>query len=271
MANACYVYAIVTREVCLPPSLAGFGGAPLFVVPYRALSAITSLIDPGELRLTTESVLQHEAVVEELRQIGPALPVRFGTVLADTDAVASVLAKRYAVLEADMTRLGNKVELGLSVLWDQPIVNSVNDEESHVDRAPVSWGVTEARGPGARYLQTRLAEYRREADARTRAKALARYLDEMLGPHTLEHRSSILSTPRLAVRAAYLLDPSRVQAFRETFEGLRRICPDFRFLLSGPWPPYSFVTRPETGERSATDGQQQDIGKLVQTIRSNLS
>ncbi len=253
MTTSCYVYAILPRETRLPPDLSGFAGATLSTVPYHALAAATSQIDPRELRPTTEYVLQHEAVVEGLRQLGPTLPVRFGTVLPDTDAVASVLAKRYVTLAGDMARLGDKVELGLTVLWDQPIVNSVSDQETGDDRAPVSWEV-EAQGPGARYLQNRLAEYRREAAVRARAKAIARDLDMRLGAHTLEHRCTIVPTPRLALRATYLVDPVQVQAFQEAFEELRRVHPDLRFLLSGPWPPYSFVTRPESGERSAAGG-----------------
>jgi hypothetical protein len=116
-----------------------------------------------------------------------------------------------------------------------------------------------------------LAEYRREAAVRARAKAIARDLDMRLGAHTLEHRCAIVPTPRLALRAAYLLDPTRIQAFREAFEESRRVFPDLRFLLSGPWPPYSFVTRPESGERSAAGGGTRVPGQGGPTGRPTLA
>src|SRR5215216_7418649 len=123
MASRCYVYAILEREMRLPTELVGFGDARLLSVPWRSLAAATSTLDSGELRPTAEHVLQHETVVEGLRQVGPALPVRFGTVLPDADAVARALAERYEVLARDLARLGDKVELGLSVLWDRPPIN----------------------------------------------------------------------------------------------------------------------------------------------------
>src|SRR5205823_8942470 len=126
-------------------------------------------------------------------------------------AVAHALAERYDVLAADLARLGDKVELGLSVLWDQPITDG--EEPS-----PGSGDAMEAQGPGSRYLQARLAAHRRETAVRDRAGALARDLDRALSVHTLEHRCTILPTARLAVRVAYLLDPGRVPAFQETFE-----------------------------------------------------
>jgi hypothetical protein len=182
------------------------------------------------------------------------LPVRFGTVLPDADAVVGVLAKHSTILEAEMARLGDKVELGLTVLWSQSLEG---DEESGGgdNDTPAAGQVTQAQGAGARYLQARLAEHRREARAQMRARALARDLDTLLSPYVLEHRLAILSTPRLPVRASYLLDPARVQGFQETFEGLRRMHPDLRFLLSGPWPPYSFVKSLETADQSVIGGR----------------
>src|SRR5437763_14778360 len=112
----------------LPAGLVGFGEARLSTVRWRALAAATTPFDPGELRPRAEHVLRHEAIVERLRQVSPVLPVRFGTVLADADAVRRALAERYEGLIADLARLGDKVEFGLSVLWDRP---------RHHDEGPV--------------------------------------------------------------------------------------------------------------------------------------
>ncbi|MBI4492868.1 MAG: GvpL/GvpF family gas vesicle protein [Chloroflexi bacterium] len=101
-----------------------------------------------------------------------------------------------------------------------------------------------------RYLLARLAEDRREAELRARAGAIARAVDEALCPYALERRCTVLPTPRLALRAAYLLEPVRIGAFWAAFEQVRRARPDLRCLLSGPWPPYSFVTPKVPGPTS---------------------
>ena len=74
-----------------------------------------------------------------------------------------------------------------------------------------------------------------------------------------------LSTARLALRGACLLDPSQVPAFREGFDAIRRIRPDLRFLLSGPWPPYSFVTPTEAGKQSAIGSPGYDLARRLST------
>ena len=263
MASACYVYAILGCETLLPPGLRGLDDAVVSVVRWRALAAATSPLEGGALRPTAENLWRHEAIVEALRPQGPALPVRFGTVLADASAVADALAERYDVLAADLARLGDRVEFGLSVLWDPPLT-------PREGQSPGSGAAMEAQGLGSRYLQTRLAAYRREAAVRERARALAQELDGELSVHALDRRCSLLPTPRLAVRAAYLLEPGRVPAFQDAFAQLRRAHPDLRFLLSGPWPPYSFVTPPEGGERSANSRQQHEASPHQPTDRSNV-
>jgi hypothetical protein len=263
MARACYVYAILACETPLPAGLRGIDGAAVSTVPYRALAAATSPLERGALRPTAENVWRHEAIVEALLPQGPALPVRFGTVLADASAVADALAARYDVLTADLARLGDKVEFGLNVLWDPPITPGE-------DLAPGSGAAVEAQGRGARYLRARLAAHRREAAMRERARSLARELDRDLSVHALERRCTLLPTPRLAVRAAYLVEPGRVPAFRDAFAQLDRAHPALRVLLSGPWPPYSFVTPPEGGERSASSRQRHDAGPHQPTDRPNV-
>jgi hypothetical protein len=64
-----------------------------------------------------------------------------------------------------------------------------------------------------------------------------------LGRLALEGRVSLVPTPRIAVRMAYLLEPSVMGALRAAFEASRRDQGELRLVLTGPWPPYSFVRR----------------------------
>ena len=244
MTERCYVYAILARGVPLPSGLAGLDGSALSVVSWRSLAAAVSILDSAEPRPTLENLLRHEAVVEAVRSSGPALPVRFGTVVADLGAVEQALSERYTVLTADLARLGDKVEMGLAVLWDPEELDGKQscegrDDEFGVD--PISQS-----GPGARYLMGRLTQHREEILLRSRAQALAKDVDDLLRHNALQTQRVVLPTSHLALRAAYLLEPSRVGAFRGAFEEVRQARPYLRLLLSGPWPPYSFVTPQDT-------------------------
>lgn len=234
MASALYVYTILPHDVHPPAGLLGWGDMPLATVTWCELAAMTSTVSPGEPRPTPDNVVRHAAIVERLREVGPTLPVRFGTVLRDADAVRDALAERYQVLVADLERLGSNIEFGLTVLWDPP--DTTDEGVATASDRPVG------SSDGIRYLQARIAEHRREAALRRSAGTLVRELETALDPHVLERRSTILPTPRLLLRAAYLVDPVRIGSFRGALGTLRASHPELRVLLSGPWPPYSFVS-----------------------------
>ena len=221
-----YVYAIVGRDTPLPASRA----TELELVPWRRLAAVIGRIETSDTPLM-EAVLHHEAVVEAVRKAGPALPVRFGTVFRDAASVTSALAQRYEQIVADLDRLGDKIELSLTALWAVPLP-------------------TEAREPlgssaAARYLYARAAELRHDEAMKERARSAAHELDQILHGYVLEQRVSFCPTPRVALRTAYLLDAAGLDGFRDAFESIRATRADLRVLLTGPWPPYSFVRRPD--------------------------
>src|SRR5215218_1642490 len=139
MPDAHYVYAIVGRDTPLPTA-DGAGAAELATVSWRELAAITGRMGDDRTPLTMEAVLHHEAVVEAVRRQGPALPVRFGTVFRDATSVATALAERYEPLAADLDRLGDKVELGITALWAAPPLGDGPAPAPREEAAPAGRG-----------------------------------------------------------------------------------------------------------------------------------
>ena len=257
MGSACYVYAIVGRNTPLPSAGTGGAAAELAMVPWRELAAVTGQTGDDGAPVTVEAVLHHEAVVEAVRRQGPALPVRFGTVFRDATSVASALAERYEPLAADLDRLGDKVELSLTALWAAPASSDGPAPAPQEEAAPAG------QGAGARYLHARAAEIRRDEALKERARAVAQELDQVLGGLALERRVSFLPTPGVAVRSAYLLDPAGVEAFKAAFEATRRARGEVRVLLTGPWPPYTFMRRTETEGGGIPDGRFAELAQLL--------
>lgn len=260
-SSGCYVYAIQPRSPGLPSGLRGLWGTPVSTVCHRDLAAVIGDCRRNDLRPTADLVLRHESVVEALRRHAPGLPVRFGTVLASDQAVARALAERHDVLTADLERLGDKVELGLTVLWDDPGggAGAVGGDHGLTGGSPGSG----SPGPGARYLQALLAASRREEAELSAAEAVARQLDRTLGAYAIERRCGLPRARRMVTRSTYLLQPSQVPRFQGAFEALRGEHRGLRFLLSGPWPPYSFVTPADAGSPSPLMRCFDQIGRLV--------
>lgn len=241
MSGSYYVYAILRREAAIPPELTGLEDAPLSLVSWEELAAAVSPIAQTAVAPAPASLLRHESVVEALCQAGPALPVRFGAILASQEAVKEALARQSATLLADLERVGNKVELGLTILWGA----GGGQEDTQSEQSP-DWSRRPTDdttpGPGTRYLQARLAHYQRETAQNSKVQALVANLEQALQPYIFEQAYRQPSAARIAVRAAYLVHRSQINDFQQVVDKLRQAQPGLRWLISGPWPPYSFVS-----------------------------
>ncbi len=238
-----YLYAITDRpEAPLPviPAIAkgivenGPEGPPPTSLAYRDIAAVISPLTVSEVPATEANLWRHEAVVESLMADRTVLPVRFGTVLADETAVRSFLVARYAGFVAGLRRVRGRVELGLRALCDE---TSFPHPQHRRPSAPLP------KSSGREYLLVRLAEERRAQAQRQRAEALAAELHAPLARLATESTRQVLVTPSLLLKAAYLIEQDQVGAFRQAVEALSAAYPALRFLCTGPWPAYSFVTR----------------------------
>jgi hypothetical protein len=185
--------------------------------PVRAISGgglsvlCAPAADPPQ-EPTADALWRHEALIEELMEDRDLLPVRFGTVVADDAAAARAVADRRDELAAGLDRVRGAVELALRA------------HEREGNPLP-------AARSGREYMR-----------ARTQRTAAARQLHEPLA--ALARDSVVQSGPEL-LRAAYLVDRDRVEAFVALVRRLQDDHPALDLLCTGPWPPYSFAERRE--------------------------
>jgi hypothetical protein len=92
---------------------------------------------------------------------------------------------------------------------------------------------------------------------------IVRGLDEALGTRVLDRRCSVAPTARLALRASFLIEPSQFAECRQAIAELRERRPDLRMLVSGPWSPYSFVSRDRGGEQQPLGQSLNDLSRLL--------
>jgi hypothetical protein len=245
-----YLYAFTDHpEASLPVLLGlsdGYGGVlPPYSVVYQNVAAVVSALNTSHLPPAETNVLRHEAVVEALMADRTVLPARFGTFLKDYAALRSVIVLYYACLVTNLQRLCGRVEIGVQVLWDEGQVQSTDrPDASHPHQTPVN---------GRAYMLGKLKVEQRNSAWRQQAETLAAELHLPLARLAVENTQQVLATPRLLLRASYLISREQVTVFRQEIENLRPAYPKLRFLCTGPWPPYSFVTEmiPEAVARQA--------------------
>jgi hypothetical protein len=239
-----YTYAVIDSAQAIEPS-PGLFGMPVRNLPCRRLGVVASELPGGKGGQTlqcAERILEHSAVTDRLMARFTVLPIRFGTIFPDPDRVIANAEEHHADFCSNLDRLRAKVEFGLRVLWPgeaikQEIESGVRSDNTEIDE--------DGRRTAARqFLEAKLATYRLDQAFAARADQAIAEIDRAFHLVAAERECTRLKTPNLLLSACYLVEQTRIGDFHQAYERLRRGRPDFRYLLSGPWPPYSFVVMP---------------------------
>jgi hypothetical protein len=222
-----YLYAITEPRPELPAE-PGFEGAPLRTIEGERVTAVVS--DLGERVEPSESTLwEHESVVEALMGGGALLPMRFGSALADDEAVRRMLRERESQLASGLERVRGAVELGVRALWE---AGDEADEDPGLEAEAAS--EPGAGGAGTAYLMRRL-------DRSRSSEALAEQIHAPLERLARASAQRLVTVPRAVFTGAYLVEEARVEDFRAAAEDLDERIDAAAILCTGPWPPYSFA------------------------------
>ncbi|MGW0581608.1 GvpL/GvpF family gas vesicle protein [Streptomyces sp. NPDC002920] len=234
-----YVYGITTAShPALPDGMAGVGDPPVTVRVLKKgrLAAVVSDAPEG-LRPKRRDLLAHQAVLAEAGGAGCVLPMRFGSVAPDDDAVTGVLAERSEHYEERLRALDHKVEY--------------NIKATHVEDAVLRRVLTD--NPELRAL----AEANRQAGGGTHEQRVQ--LGEMIAAavRAQEAEDSVLVQEALEPFAAavgvgpestgwlanvsFLVDRDAAADFVKAVAGFGESQPHLDVRLNGPLPPYSFV------------------------------
>jgi hypothetical protein len=223
----------------LPVSLLGVGGSPVYQVAHRGLSVALSEIGLTDLDPNIPRIRAYERVVFSYHHRGAVVPMRYGCVVEQESQAIQLLEEHGPHYETLLQELDGCVEMGLRVLlpsgsWAAVIPGGAKGSREVTEPIPPDrLGLTYLTARKAHYAsQDRWTTEYRQAAERCRERFTGLYVKCTTEP----------PSPRLPLLSLYFLVPrpaveSFRRAFRQLIEG-----ESARLLLSGPWPPYNFVT-----------------------------
>lgn len=249
-----YVYAIVDshRFETIPGE--GHEAGDVAPLPCGAFAAAVSVISAGTIEATPQSVWRHERVLERLMQDHAVLPLRFGAICRDADALREYLPYSADGHRNDLERVRGKVEIALRIVEDDRHVelpggclerDRVRATNRQTEKAVP--GILDASnddkpaGRGAAYLRARLQRLHGDMAKEDRAKRFGRMLRRELDAVL----NDVVCAPPADASAGYhvscLVERGRVAAFADALDRFRGDHPQFEVSCTGPWAPYSFV------------------------------
>jgi hypothetical protein len=232
------LYAYCLRHAGEPPpagTLRGIGGAAVSLFEHGGLGVWFSWLDSP--RADETSLREHDRVVRSALRSATPLPLRFGASFTGTVGLRGLLDERRQEFLASLARVAGRVEMGLTVFWDEQRARAqllAERPELHTLEVPPS--------SGREYLEQKVRATAVDAALRSRAGDVMARVESLLRDTA---DIPIVRTPGprpgVAGTLAQLVRRDMVAEYRSRVAAADEILPDLRLALSGPWGPYSFV------------------------------
>lgn len=215
-----YVYCLAEQIDTLAVS-SGISGAKVEVKDVEGFSVLVSELANDAVPVTRENALTHDSVVRSVLGQTTPLPFRFGTLTSEKE-LASYLQAHRQTIKARLALVRGCIEMSVK------IISNTDQTDRKAEMRDL--------GPGAAFLEQK----RREILGSDQAKDVAEWLQKELAGTVREAQVTLCPTEKLIVAAAHLVEREQLAIYRGHVGNARKMRPELYFLVSGPWPPYSF-------------------------------
>jgi len=123
--TATYVYGIVPADVEPEPDAAGVGDPPgsVTAVRHNEVAALVSEIQVGHPLGTPEDLRAHAELLDGSARVAPVLPLRFGAVMTDVDAVTQeLLSPHHDEFRSALDELEGRAQYVIKGRYDEPVI-----------------------------------------------------------------------------------------------------------------------------------------------------
>jgi hypothetical protein len=183
-----------------------------------------------------ETSVAHQRVISAIARHTDILPTRFGTVFRTEESLCKHIAKRVRGLKKDFGRIKGADEWGVKVFAIQPAIPTIAKVRSGKDYLKAKAALLPNRRPKPAARDEMLKFERALAGVATETASA--------GNMSRGQRGLAFQTSLLVSRSKR----NKLESLLEKFA--REWAQDRRIECTGPWPPYSFVSRPENKVRS---------------------
>jgi hypothetical protein len=244
-----YVYGVFPGDIRLDKDLTGVGDPPgkVRIVSCGDIAALVSDVPADASLGSPDDLATHKDLLDASVSATPVLPMRFGAVLADDQAVAEeLLAANHDVFADALQNLDGRVQyVARGRYQERALIREVLAENT--DAARLHEAIRDAGSRATDEARIRLGEMIEDTVASKRQQETRALADRIEGLY----EASVLREPRHerdAIYAALLVKTSQSEELERAVADLAAGWKDrIELRLLGPMAAYDFVGMPEPG------------------------
>lgn len=250
-AEGKYVYCIIEalEDRSFGPIGIGGRGNEVITIGYKDIAVVVSNSPTTKYTVSSDNVLAHQRVIEEVMKEYTVLPVRFCTIAGSVDEIKNLLHRRYREFQGLLKEMRHKVELGVKAVWNDMgrIFKEITEENKDIKE-------TVEKNKGEQNIQARMEIGRQVSETLKRKKEMeSEAIVSLLKRSAIDYRLNKTFDDRMFLNAAFLVDRGRQMEFDNIMDNLSdNYREKVKFKYVGPIPPFNFVTitiYPEEWER----------------------
>jgi len=247
-----YIYGIIDSGNENALGISGLdSSSPVDTIAYQDLSCVVSDYFGEEFSsMSKEEVvrclLAHQVVVEHAMREHMVLPVKFGTVLTNSDEVCSLLSQGHSQFVDALAWIQDKVEIEVAATWDtKQILQEISTEPEIIRTSKSIVG----RGQSTLQEQIQLGRVVKASMDKRRSSYRERMIN-FLTSVAVDVQPNALVSDEMVMNVAFLVEKTNQEEFDSCVRQLNDLFHDqINFRIVGPLPPYTFatveVTRPK--------------------------
>jgi len=234
-----YVYCIIRASQPLKFGAIGMDEQwpEVSTINFKDMAAVISDIPLAPLDSTRENVLAHERVNETVMRDHTVIPMSFGTIFKTREDIVELLRSAYDAFADVLSKMQDKLEFGLKVLWDRDeIVRTIEQEDEDIHRLKTEISSQK----GSTYFAR--MQYGRLIDGALQQRS-ERYVAEFfqgLRDVSVASRVNRAIGDKMIMNAAFLVQRDQEPAFDKRIKEIASRFDKLTFKYTGPWPPYNF-------------------------------
>jgi hypothetical protein len=238
-----YIYCIIgsSQPRSFGPLGIGGRGDPLHTVVVDDIAAVVSDAPLTRYRVSRENTLAHQRAIEAVMAEHPVLPVRFATIAEDEEKVRRILKAEYDRFKPLLTKVSDKVELGLKATFMEGIIyESILAKYESIRRLKDRLAGLPA--DRTHYERMRLGQMVEEA-LQTEKQLVADDILNALSPLAAEVKTNDTYGELMILNAAFFVPRCREADFDRQVQGLgEKYAESAKLKYVGTMPPFNFVT-----------------------------
>jgi hypothetical protein len=220
----------------------GIANVALTAVYLNGIAAVVGENTKSELISDKANAIEFAGVIEKLSQRFTLLPMRYGSFMESTAAISLMLERNYQEIVQNLHKVEGKYEFGLKVFCDSEKLKARILLETQAGTESLPNTSTEVKNSVFRdYVNAKLKVHRREELMISYVDSVIAGINTQLTLLQSEHKFKKMASASILIDSIFLLDKGKKGELIDAIKILQSQYIGLDFVLTGPWPPYSFV------------------------------